>query len=49
MKLIFKIIAFLNKKIFPSFTKKRLDLANANKLQLAILWWRTFVTLKSLD
>tara|TARA_B100001063_G_scaffold236148_1_gene255550 strand:- start:382 stop:531 length:150 start_codon:yes stop_codon:yes gene_type:complete len=49
MKLIFKIVAFLNKKILPSYTKNRLDLGEANKIQLAIIWWRTFVTLKSLD
>ena len=49
MKLIFKILAYLNKKILPSYTKNRLDLIKANKLQLAIIWWRTFVTLKSLD
>ena len=42
-------IAKINKIILPSFTKKRLDLAKASKIQLAIIGWRSFVTLNSLD
>ncbi|MDB4236708.1 SsrA-binding protein [Flavobacteriaceae bacterium] len=45
----FKLIAKINKIILPSFTKKRLDLAKASKIQLAIIGWRSFVTLNSLD
>jgi hypothetical protein len=45
----FKSIAKINKIILPSFTKKRLDLAKASKIQLAIIGWRSFVTLNSLD
>ena len=48
-KEIFKLLAKLNKAILPSFTKKRLDLAKASKIQLAIVGWRSFVTLNSLD
>tara|TARA_B100000787_G_scaffold166340_1_gene151418 strand:- start:1543 stop:1695 length:153 start_codon:yes stop_codon:yes gene_type:complete len=48
-KTIFKLIAKFNKIILPSFTKKRLDLAKASKIQLAIIGWRSFVTLNSLD
>tara|TARA_B110000261_G_scaffold142428_1_gene163735 strand:- start:157 stop:309 length:153 start_codon:yes stop_codon:yes gene_type:complete len=48
-KLLFKLIAKINKIILPSFTKKRLDLAKASKIQLAIIGWRSFVTLNSLD
>lgn len=45
----FKLIAKINKIILPSYTKKRLDLAKASKIQLAIIGWRSFVTLNSLD
>lgn len=46
---VFKIIAKINKAILPSFTKKRLDISKASKLQLAIIGWRAFVTQNSLD
>tara|TARA_B110000116_G_scaffold36602_1_gene28660 strand:- start:62 stop:214 length:153 start_codon:yes stop_codon:yes gene_type:complete len=48
-QLLFKLIAKINKIILPSFTKKRLDLAKASKIQLAIIGWRSFVTLNSLN
>ena len=35
-KLMFKILAKINKLILPSFTKQGLDLAKAKKWQLAI-------------
>ncbi|TYA92109.1 SsrA-binding protein [Seonamhaeicola marinus] len=48
-KQVFKVLAKINKVILPSYTKKRLDLANATKLQLAIIGWRWFVTKNALD
>ena len=48
-KEIFKLLAKLNKAILPSFTKKRLDLAKASKIQLVIVGLRSYVTLNSLD
>lgn len=45
----FKILAKLNKMILPSFTKKRLDITKASKFQLAIIGWKAFVTINSLD
>ncbi|WP_046758586.1 hypothetical protein [Kordia jejudonensis] len=48
-KQIFKIIAKLNKWLLPSFSKRRLDLAKASKLQLAIIGWRYFVTTNALN
>tara|TARA_R110001632_G_scaffold6324_1_gene25680 strand:+ start:20218 stop:20370 length:153 start_codon:yes stop_codon:yes gene_type:complete len=48
-KSFFKFLAKLNKLLLPSFTKKRLDLAKASKIQLAIIGWRSFITLNSLD
>jgi hypothetical protein len=45
----FKILAKINKIILPSFTKQRLDLAKANKVQMAIVGWRYYVTKNSLD
>ena len=44
----FKILARLNKAILANYTKRRLDLAKATKVQLAIIGWRTFVTKKAL-
>ena len=41
-------LAKLNKVLLPSYTKKRLDLAKASKLQLAVIGWRYFVTTKAL-
>ena len=49
MKFIFKNLARLNSIMLPSFTKQRLDLNKATKLQLAILGWRTYITLRALD
>ncbi|WP_072993990.1 SsrA-binding protein [Pseudozobellia thermophila] len=45
----FKFLATLNKRLLPSFSKRRLDLAKASKWQLAIIAWRYFVTLRALD
>lgn len=48
-KQIFKLLAKVNKTILPSFTKRELDISKASKFQLAIIGWRAFVTMKSLD
>jgi len=48
-KLIFKILAKVNKALLPSFSKKQLDLSKANKLQMAIIGWRYYITKNSLD
>lgn len=48
-KQAFKIIAKINKAILPSFTKKELDISKATKFQLAIIGWRAFITMNSLD
>lgn len=48
-KQLFKIIARINKSILPSFTKKELDISKASKFQLAIIGWRAFVTMQSLN
>jgi hypothetical protein len=47
-KTFFKLLAKLNKAILPSFTKKRLDITKASKIQLAIIGWRAFVTMNAL-
>lgn len=46
---LFKLLAKINKAILPSFTKRKLDISKATKLQLAIIGWRAFVTMKALD
>jgi hypothetical protein len=47
-KQLFKLLAKINKIIFPSFTKRRLNMASAKKWQMAIIGWRYFVTKNSL-
>ncbi|MBC6998217.1 SsrA-binding protein [Cytophaga sp. FL35] len=47
-KSFFKFLAKLNKVLLPSYTKKRLDLAKASKIQLAIIGWRYYVTTNAL-
>jgi len=47
-KTFFKLLAKINKIIFPSYTKKQLDMAKAKKWQLLIIGWRYFVTKNSL-
>lgn len=48
-KQVFKFLAKVNKVLLPSYSKKRLDLAKANKLQMAIIGWRWFVTKNAID
>jgi len=48
-KQVFKTLAKFNKAVLPSFTKKRLDISKASKLQLAIIGWKAYVTMNSLD
>ncbi len=43
------MLARLNKLILPSYTKRRLNLAKASKIQLAIIGWRYYVTTNALD
>ncbi|MEP3373868.1 MAG: SsrA-binding protein [Maribacter dokdonensis] len=45
----YKFIAKLNKVLLPSYSKQRLDLSKASKLQMAIIGWRYFITTKALD
>jgi len=47
-KQVFKILAKINKRILPSFSKKQLDLTKASKLQMAIIGWRVYVTKNAL-
>ena len=48
-KALFKVLAKINKAILPSYTKRGLDISKATKLQLAIIGWRSYVTLRALD
>jgi hypothetical protein len=48
-KTLFKILARINKAIFPSLAKKQVDMSKANKLQMALIGWRYYVTKNSLD
>ncbi|OGS73240.1 MAG: SsrA-binding protein [Flavobacteria bacterium RIFCSPLOWO2_12_FULL_31_7] len=46
---MFRILAQINKALLPSYSKQRLDLAKATKLQKAIIAWRYIITCKALD
>lgn len=48
-KQVFTTLAKVNKVILPSFTKQKLDISKASKLQLAIIGWRAFVTMNSIE
>ena len=48
LKVFFKILSKINKIILPSYTKRRLNLSKATKLQLAIIYWRYIITTKAL-
>ena len=48
-KKVFKTLAKINRLILPSFTKKGLDISKASKIQLAIIGWRAYVTVNSLN
>ncbi|MGA8853944.1 MAG: SsrA-binding protein [Christiangramia sp.] len=48
-KQIFKTLSKFNKKILPSYSKKKLDLQKASKLQMAIIGWKLWVTKNALD
>jgi len=39
----------VNKLILPSYSKQRLDLSKATKLQMAIFGWKLYVTKNALD
>jgi hypothetical protein len=47
-KQVFKILAKINKVVLPSYTKKRLDLSKATKLQMAIFGWKLYITKNAL-
>jgi hypothetical protein len=46
---MFKIVAKINKIILPSFSKQRIDLAKATKIQKLIIAWRYYVTLRAIE
>jgi hypothetical protein len=46
---MYKLLAKLNKALLPSFTKQGLDPMKAKKWQKAIIAYRYYVTIKSLD
>ena len=48
MKILYKILAKINKLLLPSFSKKQLDIAKAKKWQLALIGWRYYVTKRAL-
>lgn len=48
-KSFFTFLAKMNKVLLPAYSKKRLDLSKASKLQLAIVGWRYYVTINALD
>ena len=49
MKILYKILAKINKLLLPSFSKNQLDIAKAKKWQLALIGWRYYVTKRALE
>ena len=49
IEIMFKVLAKINKAILPSYSKQRLDLSRATKLQKAIIAWRYYVTIHALE
>jgi hypothetical protein len=47
-KSFFGFLARVNKTLLPSYSKKRLDLSKASKIQLAIIGWRYYITTNAL-
>lgn len=48
-KKIFRFLAKMNRKLLPSFTKKKVDLEKASKFQMAIFAYKVWVTKNALD
>ncbi|WP_299395740.1 SsrA-binding protein [uncultured Gelidibacter sp.] len=48
-KNFFKFLAKINKAVLPSYSKRRLDLSKASKLEMAIIGWRVYVTKQAID
>lgn len=48
-KKFFRLLARMNKKLLPSYTKSGLQLENASKWQLALFAYRLWVTKNALD
>jgi len=46
---LFRALSKVNKLILPSYSKQRLDLSKATKLQMAIFGWKLYVTKNALD
>jgi len=44
----FKVLAKLNKRILPSYTKRKLNIGEASKIQLTIIAYRAYVTKQAL-
>ncbi|MCG9793425.1 SsrA-binding protein [Flavobacterium algicola] len=44
---MFQVLAYLNKLLLPSLTKKGLDISKAKKWQLALIGYRYFVTTRA--
>jgi len=46
---LYRVLAKINRLIFPSFGKKQLDMSKAKKWQLAIIGYRYFITKNALS
>jgi hypothetical protein len=48
-KKFFNFLSQFNKQVLPSYSKKRLDLQKATKIQMAIIGWKLWVTKNALE
>lgn len=47
-KVIFKLLSKFNKRILPSYTQNKLDLAKAGTIQKTVIGWKLWVTKNTL-
>jgi hypothetical protein len=46
---MFKLLAKINKALLPNYTKQELDLSKATKLQKALIAYKYWITINSLN
>jgi hypothetical protein len=46
---MFKLLAKINKALLPNYTRQELDLSKATKLQKALIAYKYWITINSLN
>jgi len=48
-KIVFKLLAKLNRLLLPSLSKRRVDLAKATNMQKLLIAYRYYITTRAVD